>query len=220
MKQSNLLFLKLVESFKVEIKTTATVHTYGNPETAKYIIFALHGYGQLSRYFIRKFYTLSSDYYIVVPEGLHRFYLQGTSGRVGSSWMTKEKREDDIKDYIAYLDQIWMQLSNKYKFNKRILLGFSQGGATASRWHQLGNYNASIFILWGAIFPPDLAQKWEVDFKETENYFVVGNKDPYYPQEKITEQTQYFIEKNVNFTVIVFDGKHELNSTTLSEICF
>ena len=29
---------------------------------------------------------------------MHRFYLEGSSGRVGASWMTKEAREDDKKE--------------------------------------------------------------------------------------------------------------------------
>lgn len=208
-----------MESFKIQINQTATVVTYGDPKTAKAIIFALHGYGQLSQFFIRKFHALSADYFIVVPEGLHRFYLQGTSGRVGASWMTKEKREDDINDYVNYLDQVWAKVSGSYTFETRIILGFSQGGATASRWHQLGNFNANKFILWGAIFPPDLQQNWEQDYEKTENYFVVGTEDPYYSKEKIAEQTQYFIEKSVNFTVLTFAGKHDIDSQTLIEIC-
>ena len=42
-------------------------------------------------------------YTIIAPQGLHKFYLEGTSGRVGASWMTKENREDDIKNYLVYL---------------------------------------------------------------------------------------------------------------------
>ncbi|MBM3915983.1 MAG: hypothetical protein FJ349_00025 [Sphingomonadales bacterium] len=54
------------------------------------IIFALHGYGQLGQFFFRQFNILNDNWGIVVPEGPHRFYLEGSSGRVGASWMTKE----------------------------------------------------------------------------------------------------------------------------------
>lgn len=208
-----------METFKIPITTTATVATFGNPKTAKHILFALHGYGQLSQFFIRKFNTLSSDYFVVVPEGLHRFYLQGTAGRVGASWMTKEKREDDISDYIAYLNQVWQKMTSAYNFTNRILLGFSQGGATAARWQQFGNFNATKFILWGAIFPPDMPQNWESNFKDSENIFVVGKEDPYYDAEKIDQQSQYFTEKSVNFDTVLFDGKHEIDLKTLLSIC-
>ena len=134
-------------------------HTIGNPEKASKIIFALHGYGQLSKYFIRKFNDLHEDYFIIAPEGLHRFYIKASAGRVGASWMTKENREDDIKDYINLLNNIWDKYNEQYQFSERILLGFSQGGATASRWHQFGKFKAQKFILWASIFPPRLTTK-------------------------------------------------------------
>ncbi len=50
-----------------------------------------HGYGQLANFFLRKFDLLNSNTTcIIAPEGLHRYYLEGSAGRVGASWMTKE----------------------------------------------------------------------------------------------------------------------------------
>jgi len=208
-----------METHKLEIKTTATFLTHGNLSIAKHIIFALHGYGQLTQFFIKKFNALSEDYFVVVPEGLHRFYLQGTGGRVGASWMTKEKREDDITDYINYLDQVWALFSENTNFQSRTIIGFSQGGATASRWQQYGSFNATKFILWAGIFPPDMPQNWETNFKNSKNYFIIGNEDPYYNEEKIEQQNQYFIKNGVNFEKITFSGKHEIDTKTLLEIC-
>ena len=204
---------------KFEIKTLANVCTIGDPAKAKYILFALHGYGQLSQYFIRKFRGLSDDYFIVVPEALHRFYLSGSSGRVGASWMTKEKRTDDILNYINYLNEVADAFLKQNQFEKRILLGFSQGGATASRWQKMGNFDAHKFILWGAVFPDDLEQNWENKFAHSENYFVVGDNDPYYSEEKTAFQIQYFEQKNVNFKAIKYNGEHNIDQQTLLNLC-
>jgi predicted esterase len=208
-----------MKTHKIKIQTTANVCTYGDPKKAKHIFLALHGYGQLSQFFIRKFQLLSDDYFVVVPEGLHRFYLEGTSGRVGASWMTKEKRENDIHDYVNYLNEVYNNFSSTYHFESRILLGFSQGGSTASRWQKMGNFNATCFILWSAVFPSDLEQSWEVNFEKSQNYFVVGDEDPYYDPKKIATQTQYFIEKSVNFTTLVFKGNHNIDPSTLLKLC-
>jgi hypothetical protein len=67
------------------------------------ILVALHGYGQLAQFFARKFAALDQSFGIIVPEGPHRFYLEGSSGRVGASWMTKEWREQDIEENTRYL---------------------------------------------------------------------------------------------------------------------
>lgn len=203
---------------EITINKTATYSTYGDPEKADTIIFALHGYGQLVKFFINKFKLLPEKYFVIAPEGFHRFYLKGTTGRVGASWMTKENREKDIEDINEYLDQLWDKFRLKYSFENKILLGFSQGGATASRWHNSGNFNASTFILWAAVFPSDLKLKWQEQFQKSDNFFVIGTEDEYYNEEKIEFQKQYFKDNNVNFKTSVFNGKHEIDFTQLMKI--
>ena len=49
-----------------------------SPST-KNVIFLLHGYGQQAKYFIRKFQILENAHTcLIAPEGLSRFYLQGS----------------------------------------------------------------------------------------------------------------------------------------------
>jgi len=201
---------------QIEITKTAKYTTFGNPKSATTIIFALHGYGQLVDFFIRKFnYLDENKFFIVAPEGLHRFYLKGSSGRVGASWMTKEQRQIDINDYIVYLDTLWMTIQKKYKFEKRILLGFSQGGATASRWHKLGVFNADQLILWASVFPPDMEIEVEKGFKDSDNYLVFGNKDEYYKESKIDEHFEYLKNMNLEINLIKFKGNHNIDKETL-----
>ncbi len=109
----------------IQVNKSANFVTHGNPNTAKIIVFALHGYGQLAEFFVRKFNVLNeTDYFIVAPEGLHRFYLKGASGRVGASWMTKQERQSDINDYINYLDDVWLKINSEYNFEKKYYLVF------------------------------------------------------------------------------------------------
>ncbi|MEZ4763957.1 MAG: hypothetical protein R3C26_12480 [Calditrichia bacterium] len=37
---------------------------------------------------------------------MSRFYLQSTNGRIGATWMTREDRENEIADYLAYLNNL------------------------------------------------------------------------------------------------------------------
>jgi predicted esterase len=88
--------------------------------------FVLHGYGQLPQYFLRKFLPIAdSTRVIIAPGGLSRFYLDGFSGRVGSTWMTKEERLLDIRNYIEYLNalalEVLKQASNDIKITLMIL---------------------------------------------------------------------------------------------------
>lgn len=204
---------------KIEHLKTFRYFTYGNPEKASKLWFVLHGYGQLPEFFIRKFHAFDPDeHFIVAPEGMHRFYLEGTSGRVGASWMTKEARADDISDNMRFLET----LSERFSFNhfdQRILLGFSQGGATAARWHELGTFKADLFILWASVFPPDLElPKHSNTFTHSSNHFVVGESDPYYDAEHREKMTEHLKTMDLNFHCHTFDGGHAIDFPTLQKI--
>ena len=118
----------------------------------------LHGYGQLANSFLNWFNPIfSKNKLFISPEGLHRFYWQGFNGKVAASWMTKEDRLDDIKDYVIYLNNILDHIKPQLSANTFYhLLGFSQGAATACRWLDLGSIELHSLTLWGGTFPDDI----------------------------------------------------------------
>ncbi|MGM0479532.1 MAG: alpha/beta hydrolase [Bacteroidota bacterium] len=204
---------------KLQLTKTFRYYTYGNPDKASKIWFVLHGYGQLAFYFLRKFNVLDPDeHFVVAPEGMHRFYLEGTSGRVGASWMTKEARLDDIEDNHNYLDQLSAHFLNNYAFDQRIVLGFSQGGATASRWHAKNTFHADHFILWACVFPPDLEGEQDQDkLKTSRNYFIIGRQDQYF-QDHFEEIIDQYRQEIPGIEVIPFDGPHNIDHQTLLNV--
>ena len=187
-----------------------------NPsQSPKMVIYVLHGYGQLAKFFIRKFQHLSKDIMIVAPEGMHRFYLKQSSGRVGASWMTKEARESDITDTINWLNVLDKQISEQYSITKRILIGFSQGGATAARWETLGTVSFDEMVLWACVFPPDLELNTEAS-RVKNPYFVIGDKDEFYTSDQQGKLINYY--ENMGFKCITYEGKHDVDDETLNEI--
>lgn len=202
------------------IPKTVRYFSQGNPKTAKYVWLVLHGYGQLPEYFIRKFASLSPDeHFVIAPEGMHRFYLEGTQGRVGASWMTKIARTDDIHDNIAYLNALCERLSSEIGTKKKILLGFSQGGATAARFHQLGHWSAEVFVLWGSVFPPDLQLPSQNGaYANSSNFILLGNEDPYYGEEEKTKLLDYLKHEQLNFQYLPYDGGHTVTAEALMEL--
>ncbi len=183
--------------------------------TSKKALYVLHGYGQLTEFFIRKFRALAEDFVIIAPEGMHRFYLKGSSGRVGASWMTKEARESDISDNLSFLDTLDAKLSDEYQFEQKYLLGFSQGGATAARWNQLGATHFDALILWASVFPPDLPNVIE-STEHKPSYFVIGDQDEYFTPESQEQIIQDYSSKN--FRIKRYEGKHDIVNNTLTEI--
>ncbi len=177
------------------------------------LLIALHGYGQLAQYFARKFKEIPEDYALLVPEGMHRFYLEGSSGRVGASWMTKDGREWDIEDNLNYLNQLLSHIMDNHVFEEICLLGFSQGGATAARWYDQGPSRFQQLILWASVFPPDVKKP----IHTTGNlHFVVGREDPYYTSENQEKECAYF--SSLGFSIHRFEGKHDIDAKTLASI--
>lgn len=199
---------------KLIAQKTYRYHQIGNLEKTTHLLIVLHGYGQLSEFFIRKFNDVPENFLVIAPEGMHRFYINGTSGRVGASWMTKEERESDIMDNLNWLTQLLNDLKAKKKFEKIILLGFSQGGATAARWYYSSKYEFNHLILWASVFPPDLDKP--KNSENSENYFVIGTKDEFYNDE--AQKTEINFYKKIGFRTQMFEGKHDIEINTLNRI--
>jgi predicted esterase len=155
--------------------------------TTRQLWLVAHGYGQLAEYFIRHFAHLHTadptGTVIVAPEGLSRFYLTGTSGRVGASWMTRADRLTEIDDQNGYLSQLLAQLLTQCPTDVRVtILGFSQGTATVSRWltRNAVTWRPHQLVLWAGDFPADIddvaAQQLLVQLPVT---LISGNQDEY-----------------------------------------
>lgn len=185
------------------------------------VVFVLHGYGQSAEHFLRKFRpAFKNDVLWVAPEGLHRYYTQGSSGRVGASWMTREAREDDIADYVHFLDQVWSTLKPQIASNCEIeVLGFSQGAATAARWVAFGAVKPARVIFWGGLFPPDM--DWERSASTWQDLpveSIIGDADEYYSDE---EFRSYYEPLKKYFGVLrshTFEGGHTITEEGLKMI--
>ena len=198
----------------LEVSLTASYCTLNEltPKTRRVWI-AFHGYGMLAKYFIRKFEKLdATENFIIAPQGLSKFYLEGFTGRVGASWMTKEDRLSEIDNQVTYVNQV---LANE-KINTQkveiILFGFSQGVATACRYGAFSPIAFQKLILWAGTFPPDIpSEKTKHWGKQSEIIYFTGNHDPFFKEEMIDQQNQQVqIATGSKPQLVRFEGKHEV----------
>lgn len=203
----------------ITYQTKGRFYLHGDPTKAKKLLIVLHGYGYLAQYFIRKFKHIENeDICVLCPEAPHRFYQAGTNGRVGASWMTKEDRLTDIENYISFLDATLSHLKSQHTFESFHLIGFSQGGATASRWLAYGAHQFDTFTLWATVFPPDMEKSYHPKINQSRNYFVFGTKDEYYTLEKVNEHFDEIQNKGLNFQMLNFEGGHDIDRETLDKL--
>ena len=184
----------------------------------KTVWIVFHGYGQLAKYFINNFDPLYDDSTcIIAPQGLSRFYLTGFSGRTGATWMCTEGREEDIENYLTYIDAIYQQEIAPHKQHIKLgIIGFSQGASTATRWIMNKEIQYEKLVLWGGFFAH------EIDRSKVKKYFsgdnihlVYGLDDPFVGPE-VEKNIQRKIKKLcLSPNVITFNGKHEIDRNTL-----
>ena len=191
--------------------------------STRHVWFVCHGYGQLAAYFTRHFAFLTEAdpaAVVVAPEGLSRFYLNGTDGRVGASWMTRDDRLAEIDDHVAFLDQLAAQVLAGASPGVHItVLGFSQGTATVGRWLARASFRPAHLVLWAGGFPEDVAPAAARQLLAgLDLTLVVGTHDDYVSPLQAQAQLQQLRASGGAPRLLTFEGRHELNADVLRQL--
>lgn len=207
----------------LQIEKKARYFQLGNPGNDTSIVWVvLHGYGMLSEFFIQKFKKLENkNTLILAPEALNRFYIDTNYGRVGASWMTKDERQDDIKENIKYLNSLMDQIikeigHNRFKIN---VLGFSQGGATACRWLFKSGLKFENLIMWAGDIPKDtLTEDNRLKWSDMNTHLVMGKKDELINEEMKAKFLKLVTDYKLDYKLTLYDGDHRIYPDVLMEL--
>lgn len=200
----------------IQIKRTAHYHIQEGKGN-KRLLYVIHGYAQLAEDFLGEFKELQDlDLVIVAPEGISKFYNK--EKKAVASWMTSHEREDEIKDYVAYLNQLHEEISKNYNFKEVAVLGFSQGTSTCLRW--LCESKTSFchaHICSGAV--PAEIEKGDLDhLKDCQFHYYWGDDDRFIDQSKADDQIHRFSQLVEQLDVIHFPGKHVVSQECKEKI--
>lgn len=186
--------------------------------------FLFHGYGQTATDLLKKFENYENTQRVfIAPEGLSRFYRKGFFGHVGASWMTKEDRENEIKDYLVFINNVYRQLTVeidpvKVSIN---LFGFSQGAATAFRVFADNKFKVDKVILCCSPPPRDVDyKKIRILSASADVKVLAGKNDNLVKLSQMKEGLQPMADNKVNFEFIEFNGEHEITSDILENHMF
>ena len=220
----------MIHEHHVSVQRTARYYTLGDSTlgklsaTTKRVWFVLHGYGQLARYFIRRFDVVADDETVVIaPEGLSRLYIDAEFGKVGASWLTREDRDNEVTDYVAYLDQVLASVLGDRTLDglEVTLLGFSQGASTVCRWLEKSKHlRADRMILWAGFFPNGLSDVVEqTTVADIPVLYVYGRDDEYISQLSDVDQYLNRLQTDIpHLQLVPFDGKHVVDRLVLKAL--
>jgi len=217
----------MINEHHISVQRTARYYTLGElTNQTTDLWFVLHGYGQLAKYFIRRFDVVQNEQTVVVaPEGLSRLYLNGEYSKIGASWITREDRDNEIQDYIAYLNQLYDTVMAGRPAGSTIplritLFGFSQGAATVSRWLNNGHVRADRLMLWAGFFPKGISDVIDLTkLANTETIYIYGIHDEFI--EQLPDPQNYTSKMQAELPalrVVSFEGKHVVEREVLTGV--
>lgn len=209
------------------VRRTARYCTQGGGAGARSVWYVLHGYRQLAERFITRFAPLAtSQRLIVAPEGLNRFYLDdddglsphGPDSPVGATWMTRHDRAAEIEDYVAYLDELDRSLTQDDNV-RRVVLGFSQGAATAARWAVFGRRRLDRLVLWGGVLPHDLPVEDHIArLRILTPTIVCGERDAALSAQRAQAEVARLAEFGIEASLISHPEGHSIDAETVAHL--
>lgn len=225
----------------IRVARTARFATVGAaPANAQRLWMVFHGYGQLAAEFAQPFAdVVPEDTRVVAPEGLSRFYGQmprrdgSHLTRVGATWLTREARDDDLRDVLAMLHAVYARTVGEIVAARGAppvvgVLGFSQGVAMAVRWtaHLASAPPVALaaalpvrHVWWAGNLPHDMdADVLRTVFAAAQCEVVIGTRDTLLTDDARTSLMAACNTVGVTPTVREFSGGHRLDTPTLRDV--
>ena len=180
-----------------------------------------HGYAQLADELLASFTDLDDGHTLILaPEGLNYFYKKGFGGAPGATWMTKQHRQSEIEDYVAYLSQLHVQILTQLPHNVRItIFGFSQGVTTICRWIMHTKPFLHQVVFWAGMLPENeplgtISDYWQ----DKKLYYYYGDNDPFINDERLPLIEKIRQDNGLEWETHCFEGGHEVPNSVVQDL--
>lgn len=177
-----------------------------------------HGYGMLAQYFIRKFahLTAAGNVLVVAPEGMSRFYMEGYE-RVGATWATKDLRDHDVADHVAWLGQLQAGIAAQLPADcQHIHFGFSQGASVAWRVLDRTEVPAHWLVAWAGLIPEEYNRIHSRSGLQA--IACAGTEDPLLTDERMDKFFELMERSRLPLHRVTYPGAHVVDAAALAEV--
>jgi predicted esterase len=183
---------------------------------ATLIWIVLHGYAQSTEDLAPVFNEIAKDDLVIIPEGMSKFYRKGYEGEVVASWMTSRHRLDEIRDQQSYMNSVYERIPS-VMHHKIIILGFSQGTATALRWLDQNHPAINSMIVYAG-WPPEDVDYSKNYWTSINHYYILGNNDYFLTDERVEMLHQMEYWKTCQPKEYNYEGDHSVSKQVIKEI--
>jgi predicted esterase len=133
--------------------------------------------------------------------------------------MTREDRDAEIEDYIGYLDALHAGIMGQVAGEPRVVvLGFSQGVATACRWLARGRARAHLLVLWAGPLPVELDAASAAPLRRARIVRVLGDADDLADPGAVAAEDARIDRMGIEAEMIRFPGGHEIDAGVLARL--
>jgi predicted esterase len=135
--------------------------------------------------------------------------------------MTREDRDAEIADYVEYLERLATEIRHPLRgaAPRLVVLGFSQGTATVSRWLAASDLRVDQLVLWGGAIPPELdLAHWASRLHGAAITLVAGEQDEFATAAAVAAEAERLSAAGVAFTLQRFGGGHAIDPEALLHV--
>lgn len=170
------------------------------------LLVGFHGYAETAEAQMERLMSVpgTESWTLVAAQGLNRFY-RGRTQDVVAGWMTRQDRDDAIRDNVAYVDNVIG--ATRTGSEPIVFAGFSQGVAMAFRAAVLGKARVSGVVAVGSDIPPELLADSASVFPHV--LLIRGATDDWYTAKKLEADLSALRTRGDDPEALTHRGGHE-----------
>ncbi|HEV8591066.1 MAG TPA: hypothetical protein VGQ55_03115 [Pyrinomonadaceae bacterium] len=214
-----------MESLQTDLTLKAEISLYYDlfvPEGAENapLLIAVHGYSAHKRYMMREARLVAPENFVIVSlQAPHQHFTRLTEGyRVGFGWLTDHKPEEYVELHHKFILDVMEKLGDTIDRSKVYLYGFSQACALNFRFAFTYPEVLKGFVGVCGGIPSDLDTNPKYKPFDAETFYLYGDDDEFYTQEKFAEFDAKLKERLPNYRSIQYKAKHEITDEMRADI--
>ena len=202
-------------SVSAEIKLYYDLFVPENAGKSSPLLIAVHGYGAHKRYMMREARLVADDKFVIASiQAPHPHYRPTKDGgfRIGYGWLSSERPDEHVKLHHKFVLDVIDKLDSDGVIDRsRIFMyGFSQACALNFKFaFTYPEVLCGIIGVCGGI-PGDLDTNPLYKPFTAETFYLYGDEDEFYTQEKFAEFNSKLTTMLSNYTSKHYKAKHEI----------